>query len=357
MTHIAGDGTDYSTRSVDRRSTPRIEIIDALRGCALLLVVFDHSCGFGLMAVPAPYRAMGAVLTALRMPTLFLLSGFVCASLVREPLRALNRAISLAWLCAIWLPLALALHLGLIINVEISPASFLPLELAREALHPSTHLWFIWVLCIYTILTPLIRGRDRRRVLVAAGLISFVSCLGLIEIHPSQNNILRFSVFYFAGALYADRLRAMLGTPVSTRLLLMAIAAFCVILALHFAASRSTDLRLMGLAVRIAGCVVALNIGRALFAGRDAPWLCWIGRNTLPVYLLHMFFIIMLTRYVFPTRAGAEAYLLLPLIAALSVAGSLAVHRATATRWTAWLFRCPDRLHVAARRYERPEPA
>ncbi len=188
--------------------------VDAVKGLAILLVVFGHAwrgtwaAGLFAQSPDSLFAAIDARIYAFHMPLFFVVSGFfVLSSLQRySPARFLrNRATRLVW------PLLLWSYIFLLSKIAAGPLANTPVELSWELLFPfpgKWQFWFLWALFLLhislVVLRPaLISDRWRRATLWGMLAIS----LGVLTFDLPDavtywsNNAMRFLPYLTAGML------------------------------------------------------------------------------------------------------------------------------------------------------------
>lgn len=320
----------------------RLTALDGTRGLAVIAMVFGHVLLWGHAA--APHGALDAVsrlFNSFRMPVLMLVSGYLAHSLLSRPIaRTLDRCIHFAWIYMIWLaPLLLLSPFG----NDLSLLNYVD-NLSR----PMTSLWFLWVLGLFTLSVPFSRLVPRGLVLAVAlglGMVSFAALLPL-RTYSFQNAAI-YALMFYAGLLYRPEIERALAADISWHLLVKLVGAAAV-------ATLSAKLLrilcghdLLGGVQRLAICLAALY-GIRVIVDRVAGMarLVRLGRNTLPIYVLHLP-LMMIVRDPVAIVAGP----LTPIACTiLLIAGSLLLHGAAKQANLSWLFERPRWLTMAGER-------
>ena len=339
--------------------TSRVLWIDVAKGLSILLVVLHHAvvknleidAPESLAAVAAGWGAVTSALKPVRMPLFFVLSGYVAARAVHRPwAQVRRRALAPYYTYVVWL-----LLLGAFFSVE----RLLPMnrtqdlgELAEDLVWASTGVWFLYALALYFVLAKLLAGLPPGWVLAGAALVSALSSQLGIE----QWN--RFSVLfhftYFALGALAPRLVRRLAEGPSGRWggllpLTAAYVALAVLLALL-----PVPISVHLLVASVVGVPLGLRVAAVLArSGAPARLLGWVGRRTLPIYVLHT--VVLASMLHLPPLLDLEQGsvvrgVLHPLaLSAVAVLVSLAVHWVLLRLGATWLFTMPGRP-VRARR-------
>lgn len=328
----------------------RLLWVDVAKGACILLVVLHHAVvkDLALQAPPALQPVAGAwvwlsmALKPVRMPLFFVLSGLVVSSAVRRPWPdARRRVLSPYYLYVVWLVLQ-----GAFFSVE----RLLPMnrtqdlrELLGDLLWASTGLWFLFALAAYFALARLLSGLPRGRVLVVAALVSALS--GYLPTDDWNRISVVFHFTFFAlGALAPDLVRRVAATAghASGRLALGYLVLTLLLPHLHL--PRTLDLVLasaVGVPLGIALCV-------RLAGTRLAPAAAWLGRRTLPVYVLHAPLLALALHVADPIHDGwlgvTEAVLYPVVLTVVAVAAAVALHAVLRRLGAHALFELPRRL-------------
>ena len=334
------------SRSVDAPQG-RVDWVDAAKAIAIIMVVFLHTvfnhAGSG---VSGHWGQFVGLLDTFRLPLFFFTAGLFAGRAIRLPLVDLlrTRISHLAWVYVLWSIVAVVAVLVLpLTGATDRPAVF---SLLLIPVIPTPATWFIWALIVHFVVAWFAVRIPAAAALAIAVAVSVVFGMGLlttgsIEIDKTLYNL----IFFLLAVQTSTRLRPMIAS-VSIWWAAVAVAAFAAAAALvaKFALLEVVGVRLaLGVLAVAAGCLAA----RAMSGLRVFAWMSVLGRNTLPIYLLHWYVLLVVYAVVnlaFADGAGALTDLLAPVMTAVTIAGCLAVHRVT--RWIpgvyarpAWLVR------------------
>lgn len=323
---------------------------DLAKGICILLVVLHHTTTkhyVGLVPSEADVIAVGWAglshfLKPIRMPLFFVISGLFASSALRRPWRQVApRVVGHYYLYVVWL-----LALGAVFAVERT----LPMnrtqnlgELASDLVLASTGVWFLYALTVYFVLAKLLRQLPLASVLLPAAVLT-VSASALPIDGVNRVSVLVHFVYFLLGSRCPELVWGLARAP--RRLLLPALILGYVALAgLLELAGAPSGLRILLLS--LLGVPAALVAAAALSRGQVARPLSWVGRRTLPIYVLHMPLLALVQHSPvgFGSASGWTASALAvayPVVATGAIAiCSLLVHRALVAAGLGALFALP----------------
>ena len=337
---------------VPARAGDRVLWPDLAKGLCILLVVLHHTTTkhyLGLVPTQVDWVAGAWVETShflkpVRMPLFFVISGLFAASALDRPWRQVaRRAGAPYYLYVVWL-----LVLGAVFAVERT----LPMnrtqdlgELAVDLVFASTGLWFLYALAAYFVLAKLVRQLPVAWVLIPAAVVTAsASALPFDEVNRVA--VLVHFTYFLLGSRCPDLVWA-LARGSHGRLLPALALAYVALEAIMQATSAPAGVRLLVLSML--GIPMALVASVALSRRPQvARPLAWVGRRTLPIYVLHVPLLAVLhhSPVEFSTMTGAPAVALAlayPLLSTVGVVvGCLAVHRALLGTGFGALFALPE---------------
>jgi uncharacterized membrane protein YcfT len=362
--HVVPDQLSGLRREPAKSS--RLDWIDLSRGLVMVFVVVLHVGVYFSLPLMAPaggpafdfWSLANLWLGAIRMPSLLVISGWLASSAIASGLRApkvRKRLAANAWLYLLWIILyageAFALH------AEKSTAAVAPGEILEQLLAPDNTLWFLAALVWYVAILAAFRRVPKGVVLGVLLLLGFASSTVFATTTGLWVKIPQFFVFFALGA-YGRRpwewlARRPLPAMVGGGLLAWA------------------SIRLMDLGPEVgigtypgqfllSVASVSVLFGTACLATRHAAhWtrpLVYIGRHTVPVYVLHFPILLWLsTATSGPLRSIPMAILADPVgrwvfpmaLAGLIVGLSLGAEKLAGRAHLGWLFRLPRRPNLA----------
>ncbi|GAA1489963.1 acyltransferase family protein [Brachybacterium sacelli] len=349
------------------RPPVRIAWLDLARAISILLVVLYHvavSAGpelLGGSGSPAArwWTGVNVALIPLRMPLFFLVAGALATRAVQRPWRAVlrPRVLDLLWPYLLWCLLFAVT--GWPRYAPADPLGFLAGEVTGMLVIGSPY-WFIAVLPLFFVLAR--PGRRRPAVTVALALAAYLLApvLQAWMVTAGTDPDLAYGVFqvtdnalwYLLGVVLhgallraGDRVRALPGLLTGTALLLVFGMLAAAVLRSE---APLAVVRLLELAASLTGLAAAVRLIPLLARrGALARLGAHLGSRTLVIYLVHP--VLLNVGVVLWMRVGADdlittvarELLLIPVLAALAVLGSLALDRALARWGPGWLLAAP----------------
>jgi fucose 4-O-acetylase-like acetyltransferase len=314
----------------------RLEVLDATRGIAVAAMVFGHVLLWGgYTQIHPAFGMVQKALTSFRMPALMLVSGFLAHSLLSRPVhKTIDRLVHFVWVYLVWLvPLLVLTPFG----NEFSISNYV-----QNLPRPVTVLWFLWVLTLFTLSIPVVRLLPRRVVLFGSATLGVANYAGLLHIQTySYENAAIYALMFYAGLLYRPEIEQMLKADISRPLMVKLIAGVIVTAATAKLLRSWSGHDVLGGPQRLLICLSVLYLIRiAVDLVPGVRQLSLLGRNTLPIYVVHLP-LLMIIREPMATVNGSLA----PLIAtSLLIVASLLFHFVAERIHLEWLFKRPNWL-------------
>ena len=330
-------------------SGPRLAWADTAKGACIVLVVLWHVTRKDYLDLPwhvgppvvGAWGELSVLLLPVRMPLFFLISGLFAARQLERPWRQVlsGRVAPLLYLFVIW-TLAQTVVLQTTPGFDTAVAHS-PHDLVVQLTITPGNLWYLLALASYVAVARATRPHPHVALTVAL-LLSAVASSHLVPTPGNRYGLLANLAFFLLGT----RLRH-LRTP-GRPAMLASTAAFVVIAALwqlHVVGDSWFGLRpllgLLGISAGVTGSVVVAGTPRL------GPWLAAVGRNTLPVYVLHLPLVALahlatvhlLSRPMAGSLVLATAYPVL--LTSLVVSICLSLHRLLVRVGAGWLFTAP----------------
>jgi uncharacterized membrane protein YcfT len=273
---------------------PRVGWPDVAKGVCIILVVLWHVVtkvaidADGAGPVTDVWVTLNAQLLPLRIPLFFLVSGVFAARAVLDPERASwrRRASRLALLYLVWV-LIQTFVLALTPDFDTARATSGWELLAQLTISP-TNLWYLLALAVYLVVGRLTRGVPTAVVLSVAFAIAAVAGAGLLPDLGNLWQLVQNLFFFLAGLRLRAAVERFAGRPRLRATLLLGgvyVGALALVSML--------GIRLVpGVWPALALVAVAFGVAASALVDRKAEVVArplrWIGRRTLPIYVLHM---------------------------------------------------------------------
>lgn len=307
--------------------TTRVAWIDTVKGAAILLVVLMH---VATAAVDQPWydpRVLDAMspLRTVRMPLFFAMAGYFFLRRIDRPWpwQVQNRLGPFLWLFLLWSAMWT-------LSAQVFPwndADYTLMHLIGVPLDPSYGPWFIYALAIYYAVVKLMRPLPLWLQFSIGAVVSLPVAFDWITVENFawERTLTHLVVFQFG--VYGHRLIAAVAERASILSLLVTGGSW----AAGIAGVTVTGIGLSSVCwLPLTALGMSTGIIAATLIARHMPWLHldWFGRNTLPVYLLHLPVLGVLLAYdpgltSSPVTAAAGTLVL----TFLTVCGTLAVWR------------------------------
>lgn len=257
----------------------RVFWVDYAKGITIILVVLFHTTYENLYSEPFVY--FNSLLAQMRMPFFFFISGlFIHRSFDSEKNTFMKRKIyPLLYLFVLWSVIRYF--------VDSAPRKFL---LGQEAnlnnlftifIDPLGTYWYIYALLIYLFITYTFRSRLKTTMVLALIFFSITIILG------EANFLMKLSKYYpmFLLGHFASDLVIKKATKIRSYHLIIP-AAFFVFVA-FFKGTNITSNPLGVLFINCFGIVSGIVVSVLSTKIKYMSWLTNVGRNTLPIYVLH----------------------------------------------------------------------
>jgi len=314
----------------------RVDWVDAAKGIAIFMVALAHAVQWATITGLAPdiWNRINLLFIVFRMPLFFLASGLFAGSVIARGWRDLwrSRLSLLVWALLLWSVVRFAFF-----SVIPNPTGMdetNPVDLLLTPLRPSNGLWFLYALTLFFVAMKLMRGRVDWRIQLAGATVLSIWFFARADTgNIAWNGIGRYFVFFVIGCMFRDRIVRFVEKrgPLSGIAFGIAFVVLAVgILALDGRVPFITGALIITSVFAIAA---GLILARFLSGFKWMSWLTYLGRNTLPVYVLHVLLVSGITSLLL--MAAGQGWLqrlapvLPPLIAATAVAASLGIWRLT----------------------------
>lgn len=330
----------------------RLAWVDLVKGVAICLVVLHHATQEleQLSPVPSVLLRLDEQLASFRMPLFFLASGLFAARTLTSSWDVVwrRRVLFFAWVYVLW---SVVQHVASRVLPSATPGDdpTRVLDLFVGLVHPSTVLWFLYALAVFSIAVRLARRVPPGLHLLLAAVVAVLVGGRVVPVDDyAWRSMGAYYVFFVAGVQH----RALVDRFATRTTWPRALAAAALYAGCAFAVGELVPDKPPG--VRLALSTVALVAGVSLAVvmapTRPGALLAALGRRTLPVYVAHFPVVLALVAPLVITgwRPGAPvAVALLVVVVIIAVAVPLLVERAAQRGGAGWLYRPPARLSAA----------
>jgi uncharacterized membrane protein YcfT len=343
---------------------PRAAWADVAKGVCILLVVLWHvimkhylQIDWHLsVPIPGAWGTLGDELLPLRMPVFFTISGMFAAAAAARPWSVVRRTriAKFYYLYVVWFTVHTVV-LALVPGFDtLTPHSLT--EVVEYLTITPTNLWYLIALAVYFVVAKTSLRLPTGLVLGVAVLLSAVGSAGLLA-GPGNRGQLYQNLFFFLAGLRLKPWVERWAAVARLRTLALCVLVYVVVMAAvrYFGATHWFGVwpvvSALAVLIGVAGAVQLQRWKRLSGA------LAALGRNTLPIYVLHMPLLALLHRLLLgPFGAlGSSAQLVLAVflpvvLTAILVTACLYLHRGLRRLGASWLFELPGRARRAAGR-------
>ncbi len=283
------------------QTKPRLDWVDAAKAISIVLVVLTHAqVELAFIGVRTMWSDVAIdIFATLRMPLFFAASGLFATKWLRASWGRLaqGKLAILVWVFLIWQPAVFTYKLAETLWLPNQPDNSIADQVVKAAispLRPNGELWFLWALALFFVLA---RATSRLPVWVRVGVPALVSLLWMSFTWALPENIERalgagwlgfpaYYVFFIAAATFSPALLTWFGNirfPMIAALIGAWIAGTVLVKWLGFDGFGAR------FALSVLGVAAGFSFARLL---ERISVVLWLGRNTLPIYVAHIAFIV-----------------------------------------------------------------
>ncbi|SDK31688.1 Uncharacterized membrane protein YcfT [Nonomuraea jiangxiensis] len=283
------------------------------------------------------------------MPLFFTISGMFATGAFQRPWRvvARSRVAKFLYLYVLWDCVHTAL-LALVPGFDTASAGS-PAEFIEQLTISPPNLWYLYALALYFTVARALRRVPKPVMLGAALILSAVVAAGYVPIEANRGSLLQNLLFFLAGLYFRPYVERLADTTGPRRAVLITAGYGVAVLALLATGAQ----RFPGAwpAVCVVATLFGVSAGPLVASVRGlGDGLAWLGRRTLPIYVIHMPVLALLHKALIGplSRVGALGQyafvfvypaVMTALIVALCLLAESLLLKARAT----WLFELPGR--------------
>jgi uncharacterized membrane protein YcfT len=332
-------------KSDDPADGSRLDWVDATRGLLMILVIVLHASSiFSVVGWHSSFWAeVSGVMTRMRMPLFFFLSGLLAAPALGRSWGNLlvTRVANLVWLYLLWLAIK-TVFTAAFFPTELLP-KFMRNSLTTELYSSSTEYWFIYALALFFVGAKVIRKLNTATQLVSLGIISMLSIDGVINfINLLWDGVTQNFFFFVFGSLSIGLSHRFVEFckkyPVACLLPPVWVAY------VRFAPG-AIALADIGILTTLVAIPVGISIGVFL---RRVRLLRIVGRHTLPIYLTHILvtWALALLLPSIPETVGVLPFFILPASVCLAIACAVGMYKLSGKLGLSFFFAIPTWIKV-----------
>lgn len=317
--------------------------VDTAKGAAILLVVLFHATIFLTdVELSGDWDRLAITLDTFRMPLFFFTAGLFAPKAIAAPFTHLfrRRVALLLWVYGIW-TIAYTIIFQILPPGAARPPTWLDLLLAP--VWPNESTWFVYGLALYFMAAWLIRALPLWAQFAPAIALSVGFGTNYLDTGNTALDKIGIYFVYFLAAAHFGRFALAIAGRLAWWHSLLVVAVYATALLVVY------RLRIFyAPGVRTVLGVLAIGAGVSMAVALSAlPWMSWLtalGSRTLPIYLLHMYPILLIAAALRPFAGTIERYdnALPPLLTLIAVIIALGVHRLT--RRVPGMYALPRRL-------------
>lgn len=321
----------YDTHTNARESSlssSRIGYIDALKGFAAVCVTLGHVISryldMGIYPDAAVLRQIFNLIYSFHMPLFMMISGYVYYTAYFDGNGRPDRKRIIRRVCNL-IGVYVIFSIARVFSKEVAKMllhrEVVPADITLIAVKPIETLWYLYVLILLYLIFSIMR-------LTALNKWAFLGILAMISAYRAQlihtgwfsaNNLLYYALFFFIGMAYRDHKTWIIGNKALTCVLGCACA---ILLTLAWNGKSIYQGWIVGVITALGVSQTAWYMFEHVDCLRNCSVLKVLGRYSLEIYVLHIFFIAGLTE-VFLRIGPQHAYLSVVLNTAISLAASV----------------------------------
>lgn len=333
---------------------------DALKGFLIVLVVLWHVIMKSYLQIdwqlgvpiPGAWGLFGDLIWPFLMPLFLLVSGYFAANAFARPWSAVlrPRVLRFLYLYLLWTLIHMAALWAFPDFPTLVPRGVAEFVDAVTISPPDT--WYLYALAVYFLVAKGLSRVPPWILIGAAAVLSIAASSGFVPIVSNRGSLLYNFTFFLLGLHLAPQIRRFVAR-VSLAVIALLVAAFLA----AFGAMRLTGSEMVPgvwLLVSVTGVAAGLAVASRMSRMRGVgPGLVWLGRRSLPIYVIHMPLValadFLIADWLPDARVAVQlvAAVVMPIVVtAVVVAVSLLLNRLLERGGASWLFDLPRRFSV-----------
>ncbi len=320
------------------------------------MVVLGHAVlwyGVTTVSVPQPvYYAwvdVVSVLTPVRIPLFFILSGYFAKGAIGGNWRQLfrRRVASSGYFYMVWLVILTGIYTTVAHNPFL-PGDYGWANAAMQVLWPENHLWYLWALAVFVVLAKVL---SRVPTHIVLSITFFVGTAMTIAEQSLASSLMRNFFFFLLGAVVPHALEAVVRVAKWRWVLLAGLGYLTAQLLMqrvdpHWNLIPGWFAPLWMILTLIGSCAVVQGFAIITRSPRIGAIGHWVGTRTLPIYVTHLPLLIVanaIFAWAMSVSYSPLAIALMPVITtAAAVCVALGIYEAVSrVPYIRWIYRYP----------------
>lgn len=345
------------------KAKPRNAWADVAKGVCILLVVLWHvimkhylQIDWHLpLPIPGAWGKFGDTLLPLRMPVFFTLSGMFAANAALRPWKVVvkSRVAKFYYIYVLWF-IVHTVILSLVVPDFDTLAAHGVWDIVEQLTITPTNLWYMIALAVYFVIAKVTIKLPIAAMLVPALLLNAIASAGWLAAPGNRGQLYQNLLFFLIGLRFKPYVEKWARTA-TLKMFLGGTAVYLVIMVGIQALDAKewfgvwTVISLLAIVLGVAGAV-QLERWKSV-----STQLAKLGRNTLPIYVMHMPILALIHAALVDTfsNAGTAVQLVLAVVLPVALTAVLAAVCLTLHKWfvavgATWLFDLPQRRKQVA---------
>ena len=314
--------------------TKRADWIDIAKAISILLILVGHSMGTldQISKDTSLVEGFVKMLTPVRIPMFFLVSGIFAAKIFSASRdKFIERVADLAKVYVLWSVITYAWRMTLFPEHSPEFTSMGSTGILQELLLPTPFPWFIWALVVFNLL-GYAGTRLAPKITLALAAVSAIAGYYIPMYLPGTHTVAGVGFYrnflFFILPFYLPYIRQWAESLPAVKTASLAGILYCLLLAMGEFFGDSFLGSIAMVIASLVGIVSLLMIARLLEAGPLNKILVKVGQKTLPIYLMHVIFMMTLALLLQEVDVYAGPFSNLLIIIGISIASAAASMKA-----------------------------